>query len=277
MPLTFVSRTSFVYPSGQQSLHANFHADGNGFYFASSGKIFAFNTSGRAISANDITLQNHPGSTTIWGFTKTTAGQWATLTRDSLTGVIGTIRLFSETGTAIHTARVPDAVTGINTVADAWRAPKALVEVDGNFYVRVVRNVSGNMRWVKFDNNLQVQSDDLVINNVNPTALSDAASGGYRFIFIVQQNENKVYAIEAINATIISSLETNLDSRNTGGRAASVYDGDLYIADTGGYIYRYSGVPIRPEASTGRGGGISILSMMHLNAMLGRDFRRRRL
>ena len=133
------------------------------------------------------------------------------------------------------------------------------------------------MRWVKFDNNLQVQSDDLVINNVNPTALSDAASGGYRFIFIVQQNENKVYAIEAINATIISSLETNLDSRNTGGRAASVYDGDLYIADTGGYIYRYSGVPIRPEASTGRGGGISILSMMHLNAMLGRDFRRRRL
>ena len=277
MPLTFVSRTSFVYPSGQQSLHANFHADGNGFYFASSGKIFAFNTSGRAISANDITLQNHPGSTTIWGFTKTTAGQWATLTRDSLTGVIGTIRLFSETGTAVHTARVPDAVTGINTVSNAWRAPKALVEVDGNFYVRVVRNVSGNMRWVKFDNNLQVQSDDLVINNVNPTALSDAASGGYQYILIIQQNENKVYGIVANSALIESSLETNLDSRNTGARAASVYDGNLYVADTSGYIYRYSGVPERPVSTGGGGGGASILAIMSLSAMLERDFRRRRL
>lgn len=273
MPLTFNSRTSFVYPSGQQSLHANFHADGNGFYFASSGKIFAFNTSGRAIPANDITLQNHPGGQTIWGFTKTTAGQWATLTRDTGTGYIGTIRLFSETGTAQRTARVPDVITGINVVAQAFRAPKTLVEVDGQFYVRVVRAVSGNMRFIKFDGNLQVQTDDLVVSESDPTALSDAASGGYQYIFIIQQTERRAYAIVAHNALIESNLQTDLDSRNTGPRAASIYEGDLYVADTGGYIYRYSGVPQRP-VSTGSGGGLSILGIMSLSAMLQRDFRR---
>ena len=169
---------------------------------------------------------------------------------------------------------MPDAITGINNVANAWRAPKTLVEVDGQFYVRVVRAVSGNMRFVRFDGNLQVQDADLVVSESDPTALSDAASGGYEYIFIIQQSERRVYAIDATDASIVSSLQTDLDSRNTGPRAASIYDGSLYVADTGGYIYRYSGVPQRPTSTgTSTGGGISILAMMHLNAMLGKEFR----
>ena len=280
MPLTFVERIPFTYPSGAQTLHANFHADASGFYFASNGHVRVFDADGTRQSGSDIELKNHPAADTIWGFTKTTNSQWATLTRDSGIGIIGTIRLYDETGTQQRVANVPDVITGINQVSNPWRAPKALVEVGGNFYVRVVRAVSGNMRLVKFDSTLDVQDDDLVINNANPTALSDAASNGIENILIIQQRQSIVYGIKASDATIVSNLQTDLDSRNTEGYAASIDGQYLYVADRGAYIYKYSGVPEEesksPTSGGGSGGMFTIFHLAQINAMYGRDLRNKR-
>lgn len=268
MALSFVSRTSFLYPSGAQSLHANFHADGNGFYFGSDATIYAYNTSGRRIPANDISLTNHPNDT-IWGLTKTTDNQWVTITRDAGTGYIGTIRLFSATGSANRVARIPDAITGINTVAHAWRAPKAVVEVGGHYYVRVVRDVAGNMRWLEFDGNLQVQDTDLVVSTYNPTALADAASNGYQYIFILQQSQRKIYAIVAHNALSDATFTTDLEATNTGPRAISAYEDKLYVADTSGYIYSYSGIPQTPTKDNK---GFNVFALYSLSTFLRREY-----
>lgn len=280
MPLTFVKRTAFTYPAGAQNLHANFHADETGFYVANAGTITAYNPDGTRNSGGDITLHNHPTADTIWGFTKTTDGLWATLTRDTGTGIIGTIRLYSATGTQMRVANVPDVVTGINVVANAFRAPKALVEVGGYFYVRVVRAVSGNMRWIRFDGNLQVQDDDLVINSPNPSALSDAASNGIGYILIIQHQEDRVYGINAANATIVSNLQTDLEATNTDPFGASAFGNTLFIADRNDHVYEYSGVPTELPSTGGGGGGIfAIISLMQFNGFLSRDFnqpRRRR-
>ena len=276
MPLSAGTRIAFTYPSGAQTLHANFHADETGFYFASNGMVFAFSPAGVRESSRDVTLTNHPGSQTVWGFTKTTDDQWATLTRDTGTGYIGTLRLFSLTGAANRVARVPDVVTGVNQVATAFRAPKALVEVGGNYYVRVVRAVSGNMRFVRFDGNLQVQDDDLVVSGSNPTSLSDAASSGYQNIFIIQQNERRAYAVRSSNFQLVSALQTDLDSRNTAPWAASADGGTLYVADRGGFIYPYTGVPVAGASrGPGYGFGLSIVQMFFTNELLGREFERR--
>lgn len=276
MPLTYVERIPFVYPTGQQDLHANFHADPTGIYFASRGKVFAYEPNGDRLASSDIILQNHPNTANdrIWGFTKTSDGNWATLTRDAGTGIIGTIRLYSPTGTQMRVANVPDVVTGINTVSNAWRAPKALVEVSGFFYVRVVRDVSGNMRWVKFDSTLDVQDDDLIINNANPTSLSDAASNGYQNILIVQHNQDIVYGIKASDATIVSNLQTDLEARNTDPFGASAYGNYLYIADLGGFVYTYSGVPQRVISASNADGGaiLTAFGLYSLNAFAAREF-----
>ena len=276
MPLTYVERIPFVYPTGQQDLHANFHADSTGIYFASRGKIFAYEADGTRLATSDITLQNHPATANdrIWGFTKTADGLWITLTRDTGTGFIGTLRLFSETGTAMRTARVPDVITGINVVAQAFRAPKALVEVGGNYYIRVVRAVSGNMRWLRFDGNLQVQTTDLVINNANPTSLSDAASNGYQNILVIQHNQDRVYGIRASDATIVSNLQTDLEARNTDPFGASAYGNHLYVADLGGYVYTYSGVPQRVISASSPDGGaiLTAFGLYSLNAFAAKDF-----
>ena len=243
------------------------------------GYIRAFDVNGNRVTAGDIELKNHPTASTIWGLTKTTNSQWGTLTRDSGTGIIGTIRLYDEGGTQQRVGNVPDAITGINQVANAFRAPKALVEVDGNFYVRVVRAVTGNMRWIKFDGDLDVQTDDLVINNANPTALSDAASNGIENILIIQQRQRIIYGIKASDATIISDLQTDLEVRNTQGYAASIDGQYLYVADRGGFSYKYSGVPTEkaPVPSGGGSGGMfTIFHLAHINAMYGRDLRNRR-
>ena len=276
MPLSAGTRIAFTYPSGAQTLHANFHADETGFYFASNGMVFAFSPSGARESSRDVTLTNHPGSQTVWGFTKTTDDRWATFTRDTGTGYIGTLRTFSLTGAAIHVARVPDVITGVNQVATAFRAPKALAEVGGNFYLRVVRAVSGNMRLIKFDGNLQVQDDDLLVSGSSPSALSDLASSGYQNIFIIQQNERRAYAVRASNLQLVPALQTDLDSRNTAPWAASADGGTLYVADRGGFIYPYTGVPVAGASrGPGYGIGLSIIQMFFTNELLGREFERR--
>ena len=282
MPLTFVDRISFVYPSGQQNLASNFHAEGGrDYFFASRGKIFAYNqptgiTAARAVSANDITLRNHPSASSdrIWGFTQTEAGNWITLTRETGTGYIGTLRSFQADGTAIRTRRVPDVVTGINNVATKFRAPKVVVEVDGSIYVRVVRSIAGNMRWLRFSSDLVVQDDDIVVNSANPSTVSDAASNGYLNTLILQNNQNRVYGIQQHAGVIIPDLQTDLDSRNTNALGAAVTDDILHVADNG-WIYRYSGVPTRP-ASTGTSKGGGFFAMYAFSTFSGRDFRRRR-
>lgn len=273
MPLTFASRIAFTYPAGEQTLHANFHADDTGFYFASSGTVFAFSTAGVRESSRDVTLSNHPTGT-IWGFTRDSNGQWVTMQRTTGTGVIGRIGIYDEDGFPVHVTNVPDVVTGVNQVSTAFRAPKAIVEVDGNYYVRVVRSTIGNMRFLKFDSTGDVQTDDLVVSESDPTSLSDAASNGIQNIFIIQQNEHRAYAVNAENFQIISNLQTDLDSQNTAPWAASAHGDTLYVADRGGYVYRYTGVPDTRVSTAKKGTGLGLIQALSLNAMLGRNMRR---
>ena len=218
-------------------------------------------------------------SLTVWGFTATD-DEYAIMTRDtSVQGIIGAIRLHNrQTGARNRLRDIPNVITGLNQVATAFRAPKSLVYLDGNFYVRVVRAVTGNMRFIKFDSDLVVQDDDLVVNTSSPTALGDATTNGYRNIFILQHNEHKLYAVRASNFETVAALETELDSRNTIPRAIAAHGENLYVADRGGYIYKYTGVPTKPDtvASTGSSSGFGIFQMVLQNELLGREFNPRR-
>ena len=271
--LTFDRRIAFIYPSGSQTLHANFHADNTGFYFASGGQVRAFNTNGRRNAGGDLTLQNLPVGQTIWGFTAMPDGGWAVLTRETSTGVVGMVRVFERNGTEELNFPVQSTIPTVS--GESFRAPKALIYSGGNYFVRVVRSVGGNMRFVSFDANGAPTNRDILVSESNPTALSDAtASRGH--IFIIQQNQRIAYATN-MDFEINAELQTPLEARNTAPWAASAHEGTLYVADRGGFIYAYTGIPAPPPPSTGGSGGsgFTIFQAMLTNAIMSRNLNRR--
>lgn len=277
MALNFNSRVSFVYPSGFQSLHANFHADETGFYFANAGEVTAFNHDGTRNTNADVSLQNAPKSERVWGFTKDTASQWVVLTRQTGTGTIGRVHFYSQTGSAVRVFDVPDVITGINNVATRFRAPKVIAESEGNYYVRVVRAVVGNMRFIKFDESGQIQDDDLVVDNADITTLSDAASDGSNVLYILHQGQNRVYAVDTANFREISSQRTDLDSRNTGPFGLSIASDTAYVADTGGFIYNYEGAVVVKSTEARNEGrvGLPLLQLWAVAQRRQQSFNRR--
>ena len=301
MALTRESIAYINFPGvGSQPLHANFHADGDEYFFAYENKIGVFvpgtssHTTGRKV--RDITLTNHPTNLRIWGLTKTTGGHWVTLTRDTGTGYIGTLRSFQEDGTAVSTRRVPDVITGINNVATQFRAPKTISEVDGNLFVRVVRGVTGNMRFIKFDSALQIQDDDLVLNSATPASLYDATSNGYQNIILASGfvsssvARTTIHGMLASNAEIVSDLETRVTTSDTSLLGLAAHGDRLYVADGSNRVHILSGLPERPSTpitpppvippgggpSTGtHSGGLFFIGLEFLNNFSTRDFRRR--
>ena len=279
MPLTYEARLAFTYPAGAQTLHANFHADETGFYFASSGKVFTFDTDAQRTAANDFTLENLPTTQTVWGFTGLSDGRWAVLTREALqSGDVGVIRTFTSAGRAEHTRRVPPVLQGF--ISERWRSPKALVQVGDNLYCRVVRiSVSQtNQRWLRFDSTGQIQNADLVVDTASPTALSDGASNGQDTLLITQQNERKVYFVSVPGFRVNTADTSDLDSQNTAPWATSATEDTLYVADRGGYIYAYSGIaPAKPPAGGTGGGGLNfnIFTAIQVNGLMSRRLNRR--
>ena len=239
MPLTFGQRTAFTYPSGLQAIHANMTSDSNGFYFASDGIVHAFDWDGTRDSDRDVTLAGLSTSVTIWGFTKN-GSNWAVLTRETGTNVIGMVREYTSTGTAVRSFSVPDAMTGIS---ETFRAPKGLAASATSYYVRVVRSVAGNMRINRFSLT-GTQEESILLAEASPGVLSDMTEIN-GILFIIQQREFRAYATRLSDDThaLISNLQTNFDTRNNSPWAATGRNNTLYVADRGGYLYSYTGVP----------------------------------
>ena len=277
MAITYEQRIAFTYPAGEQTLHANFAADETGFHFASRGKLFAYTTAGARNASGDIQLENLPTNQTVWGLTRLADQRWAVLTRETLSqqNRAGTLRTFTSAGSAEHVKEVPAVLQGF--LAERFSAPKSLTQVGNNLYVRVVRSVSGNMRFLRFDLNGDVQEADLTLNQASPTSLSDTGSPGETNLLIVQQNERKVYVVSVSNFNVDTSETADLQAQNTSPFGVSATQEHLYVADRGGYIYQYSGIePPKPPASTPGQGAPGIMQFMVLNEMLGRDMRNRR-
>ena len=274
MPLTFEERTAFTYPAGAQTLHANFVANADGFWFASNGKAFAFSSAGVYESARDISFENLPTTQTVWGFTQLASGGWAVMTRQTGgTNTIGTIHEFTATGRAMRTFFVDAAIQGF-IAGERFRAPKGLVEYGGKFYTRVVRSVAGNMRFLRYDAGTgNVDRVDLVLDQSAPSALTDLAVVASN-LYVIRQTENRIYCVPFSSFQVDTAETTDLDSRNTSPWAASGYDGSVYVADRGGHIYRYS-VPARAPTGGGGGGGFLLLSMIIANEVMGNDLARR--
>ena len=272
MPLTFDRRIAFTYPSGIQTLHANFYSDTNGFYFASGGRVYAFDWDGARNASNDVVLTNAP-TVTVWGFTEEADGGWAILTRETGTGVIGMVRKYTHAGAEVLNFPIPDSIPRVS--GETFRAPKSLVQHDGDYFVRVVRSVSGNMRFLKFDRNGASSNEDLTLAASNPTSLSDMAESN-GILFICQQNTRILYATDLDDTShqLISDLQTSLDTRNTSPWGLSGGENNVYVADRGGYVYIYSGVPVQSQSTRSGGGAPGIMQMMVLNEMLRRDLRR---
>ena len=283
MPLTFEGRVP--HPWRANTVNANFGVDAEGFWLASSGLLLAASSAGVRETARDITLENQ-GTGVVWGLTKSAEGQWLTMTRAGAgSGNIAVIRRFNwHSATdyrADRTFMVPNHITGINTVANPWRAPKALLtDADGHIYCRVVRHDLGNMRFVKFDNDGFGQVDDLTLPTSTPSSLADADSSANGHLYIVSRNDAKIFAFDLSDFSAISHLDTDLASRNTSAYACAVFEDTLYVADRGGFVYAYSGANperVSPAQPSGGGGGSSVpLSIMHmlvLNEMLRRDLR----
>ena len=270
------SRIAFTYPAGSQTLHANFTTDDNGFYFATNGTVAAFNTDGTRDASRDITLQNAPTTgpnATIWGFTKR-GDNWVILTRESGSGTIGKVREYAADGSELQNFDIANSVTTVQ--GETFRAPKGLAVDGSNYYIRVVRSVSGNMRLVKYGIAGNASNEDIVLASSNPTSLSDmVAING--ILFIIQQNQRIAYATRLSDNThaVLSDLEVTLDTRGTTPFAATARSGSLYIADRGGYIYAYDEVAGEPEVTGGGGFNFGILNAIQLSAAMRRNMNRR--
>ena len=274
MPLTFDRRIAFTYPSGLQTLHANFYSDDAGFYFASGGIVHAFDWDGSRNTSRDVTLTNAPAGETVWGFTERSDGGWVILTREAGTGTIGKVRTYTHAGAEELNFDLANSITSV--AGETFRAPKSIAEHDNHYFIRVVRSVSGNMRFVKYTADGAPTNEDLTLASANPTSLSDfAESNG--ILFIIQQNQRIAYATDLDDAShqLISDLQTTLDSRNTSPFGASGGQNNLYVADRGGYVYVYSGVPVPRVPSTGGGGGFGIFSAAITEAIMSRNMNRR--
>ena len=240
MPLTYSQRTAFTYPSGLQNIHANLTSDSNGFYFASDGVVHAFDWDGTRDSDRDVTLAGLSTAETIWGFTKN-GSNWAVLTRETGTNVIGMVREYTSTGTASRSFPVPDSMTGIS--GETFRAPKGLAVSATSYYVRVVRSVAGNMRIIRFSLT-GTQEESILLAEASPGVLSDMVEIN-EILFIIQQREFRAYATRLSDSThaLISNLQTNLNTNNNSPWACTGRNNTLYVADRGGYLYSYTGVP----------------------------------
>ena len=274
MPLTFDRR--IPHPWTANAVNANFGADAEGFWLASGGRLLAASETGVREPARDITLENH-GTGVVWGLTKSAEGQWLTMTRAGAgTGNIAVIRRFNRHSAtdyrADRTFMVPAHITGINTAAMPWRAPKSLyTDNDGNIYCRVVRANLGNMRFVKFDNDGFGQTDDLTLPTSTPSSLADADSSANGHVYVVSRNDAKIFAFNLSNLSAISELDTDLESRNTMAYACAVHGDTLFVADRGGFIYAYTGAnpPVR-VASGGGGAPIGLFSVIVTDAIMSR-------
>ena len=293
---TYVRNISFTYPAGAQALHANFHGDDTGFYFASGDTIYAYNTDGTRAAARDITtLENHPSTETIWGFTKAN-DLWYIMTRETSSTdsrQIGLIRVFNEQGRSQRVFSVPNNITGVNTVATPWRAQKGLAVIGNKIYTRVVQHQNApmnlNMRLIAFE---LPSGNALSENNMSALQeldrLSDMATNGYRYIIIVNhRNTGPLYEVAYTmdtenNFVTVPELRTDLryaaDPQNRNPFGASAHEGTLWIADRNAQqIHEYSGVPERGAAGTGdaTGYGLSIVNIIVLAARLEQNLRNR--
>ena len=278
MPLTFDRRISIAYPSGLQNLHANVHADANGFYMCSNGIIHAYTPDATRVTSEDITLENLPTTQTVWGFTGLSDGRWAVVTREtfSQSNRVGTLRTFTSEGNAEHVKEIPAVLQGF--LSERFGNPKAVVESGDKMYVRVARpGVTGRLRFLRFDMDGDYENADLTFPNVNPTALSDAGADR-GFIIAIQHVQRIAYGVVASDFADAPDLETTLDTRNTLPYGAAAFGGRLYAFDRGGFIYVYGGIP-DPSAPTGAGTqqggfGLSVISMFLTNERLRDDFGR---
>ena len=266
MALTYKGRIAFTYPSGAQTLHANFAATDEHFYFASGGNGLAFTQAGARSSTNDISFENLPTTDTVWGFTTLAAGGFAIMTRNtqSAANVIGTVHLFNASGRAVRTFRVDAVIQGF--LSERFRAPKAVVEWNDNLYIRVVRENLGNMRWLKYATDGNVQREDLTLNQSAPTSLSDAVVIG-NTLLIVQQNERKIYEVNLSNFNV--GDDTDLNSANTSPWAAAAREREMFVADRGGHIYQYE-LPEPPKPMGQGGANFGLFSVIVTDAIMSR-------
>lgn len=279
--LTYVGRTQFTYPSGEQTLHANYTRTLQRQYFASSGKAFAFSHSGAREASADITFENLPTSQTVWGFDSLSNGGWVVMTRQTGgTNTIGTVHQFNASGRAVRTFFVDELIQGFTT--ERFRAPKGITEYDGHLYLRVVRSQTGNMRWLKYTMDGNVQHEDLILDQPFPSSLSDG-DALRDSLFIVQQNERRIYAVDLDTFDVDQPLTVDLHTSNTAPWAASAIDGSVFVADRGGYIYEYElpAAPTPPPTpmpmpTTGGRGGLGIVQLIAANAFMAQNMNRRR-
>ena len=248
--LTYSTRINFTYPSGIQALHANMAVDNNGFYFAASGKMYAFDWDGTRDSARDVTFAGLSASQTIWGFTKR-GSNWVVMTRETGTNTIAMVREYSATGTNLQNFSIADRITTVS--GETFRAPKGLITDDSNYYVRVVRSVAGNMRISKYTMSGAATNENIVLAG-GPTVLSDLAESD-GIMYILQQREFRLYATRLSDTTraILTGLQTQLESSNNSPWAAAAFNNSVYVAQryptsptedrTQAYIYQYSGAP----------------------------------
>ena len=260
MPLTFARRIAFTYPSGLQDLHANFYSDDEGFYFASGGTVHAFDWDGTRDSSRDVTLTNAPttgADSVVWGFTEESDGGWSILTRETGTGVIGMVRKYTHSGAEILNFGVQASIPTVS--GETFRAPKGLAQHGGDYFVRVVRSVVGSMRFLEYDRSGAPRNLDLTLAETTPAAIADMTESN-GILFITHPRYSRLFAtnLDDTSHQLISDLETTLDSRNTQGWGLSGGDNNVYVADRGGYIYVYSGVPVpTPPRQPGSGGGFN--------------------
>lgn len=250
--LTYDSRTAFTYPTGISQIHANIASDDNGFYFAQGNTIYAYDWDGTRASSRDVTLSGMQATDQVWGFTKN-GSNWAVMTRESTTNPIARIREFSSTGS--NTLNFTVANT-ISTVSDeTFRAPKGLAHNRGHYYIRVVRTpnqgvtlANNNMRLLKYTDAGAATNENIVLGAAQPDRLSDLAAVN-NILYIIQQSSRIIYATDLTDSThaLISTLQETLNTDNTAPWATTIHDESIYVADRGGYLYEYTGVPSMEE------------------------------
>ena len=273
--LTFEAFQALTYP-GAQPLHANMHVDESGYWFGDAGKILNVSLTNVRQASNDITLASLSTTERIWGLTKDSNSQWIVLTRETVGGTIGRLYWFQEDGTFVRFSHVPAIVTGLNAATSLFRAPKAVFEIGGNYYVRVVRGDGVvNMRFLRFDEAGDVQADDLQIDNDDIDRLSDAASGGENGFWVCRQDTRVLYAININNFKEIPSLRTQLTAQNTSPFALSVSEGTAYVGDTNNRAYLYTGAEIPKAADKSAGGFIPLIGIWASGQIRNQAFNRR--
>ena len=280
------------------SLHANFVVDETNIHVVHNNVIqdFALTTRGGnplafvRNTARDVTLAGHPTSIQTWGFTEshfgTHDGEWIILTRERnvAEATIGKVRVYSHDGSQrMLEFDIPSTVSGIS--GETFRAPKTVSEIGGFYFVRVVRSVPGNMRFLVFDEAGVVRPDlTLTLAESTPSALRDASSESETGLYILSQGSPVGTVIPFHPQTgeeIPNERAVGTDIANA--EAISVFDGDLFVANVTSII-RYTGVPDVANTLNGSGGGggggFGIFQILAANAMMNRNMnlreRRRR-